>query len=226
MDLAFKIKNFLEKLQNLPDNKKKVVLWTIVAIIGLTMGYFWIRGAMDNLSKIGQNMGKINFPSIDTTSLDALQNTTPNDTAIIQPPSDKTNDWKTRTEDKSGVYINDIYNYQINYSSGATIAENLNDNPKSCVYLSFGDAAIAIKTPDNLDLCLRSSASADAKNINQKVSVGGIEYEAMGIIDEGRKYLQFSLPGEKAIIAYEVSAGDLQREILINQMLSTFKFTK
>jgi len=46
-------KEFITKLQNLPDKQKKIVLWTIVAVLAVIMGYFWVRGTMNSLSKIG-----------------------------------------------------------------------------------------------------------------------------------------------------------------------------
>ncbi len=52
----FKIKDLILKLQNLPENRKKIILWAIVVILGLIMGYFWINGAINNLSKIGQQV--------------------------------------------------------------------------------------------------------------------------------------------------------------------------
>ena len=56
-----KIKEFITKLQNLPEQKKKIILWTIVAILGLIMGFFWIRGAINGISKIGESVKTINL---------------------------------------------------------------------------------------------------------------------------------------------------------------------
>jgi len=47
-----KIKEFIAKLQSLPENKKKIVLWTIVIILGLAMGFFWVLGVINKLSKL------------------------------------------------------------------------------------------------------------------------------------------------------------------------------
>jgi len=49
---------YLEKLRALPDNQKKIVLWTIVVVLGLIMGFFWIRGVMNSLSEIGNTIGQ------------------------------------------------------------------------------------------------------------------------------------------------------------------------
>ena len=44
-------KEFILKLQSLPETKKKIILWTIVIIIGFFMGFFWVRGAVHNFSQ-------------------------------------------------------------------------------------------------------------------------------------------------------------------------------
>ncbi len=50
----------IEKLQNLPELYKKIVLWTIVAILGLAMGFFWFKSTIDKFSKI--ELPKIDIP--------------------------------------------------------------------------------------------------------------------------------------------------------------------
>ncbi|MGA2417904.1 MAG: hypothetical protein ABSF55_01525 [Candidatus Staskawiczbacteria bacterium] len=70
-------KEFLTKLQNLSDTKKKIVLWTIVAILAIGMGYFWVRGTINNLSKVGQSVKSINLPAINLPSTNILQTTRP-----------------------------------------------------------------------------------------------------------------------------------------------------
>lgn len=83
MNTSEKIRAFLLKLQTLPDNKKKIILWTAVAVLAVAMGFFWIRGAVDRFSKIGGELQNIKLPGLDTSdmpripSLDILQTTTP-----------------------------------------------------------------------------------------------------------------------------------------------------
>jgi hypothetical protein len=78
-----KIKNYIEWLQNLPENKKKIILWVVVAVLAVFMGFFWIKGTINNFSKIGRQMQNIKVPEIDTSSmpkmpsLDILQTVTP-----------------------------------------------------------------------------------------------------------------------------------------------------
>jgi len=52
MSITEKIRKKMEWLQSLPENQKKIILWTIVVILAIIMGFFWIRGAMDIVSKI------------------------------------------------------------------------------------------------------------------------------------------------------------------------------
>ena len=54
MGFADKNRIFLEKLRNLPEQKKKIILWTIVVVLGIVMGIFWIRSAANTLDKIGE----------------------------------------------------------------------------------------------------------------------------------------------------------------------------
>ena len=83
MDIAEKIKIFLTKLQALPENKKLIILWAIVVILGLPMGIFWVKGAIKSFSKIGESISSVKLPEINTSdmpkmpSLDILQTTAP-----------------------------------------------------------------------------------------------------------------------------------------------------
>ena len=64
--MNFSISQFLNKLQNLPDNKKKIILWVIVGFLVVIMGYFWIRSAGERLNKMSESIGQINLPKIET----------------------------------------------------------------------------------------------------------------------------------------------------------------
>ena len=48
-------KEFITKLQNLPDNQKKMILWTIVAILALGMGFLWFKISISRFAKIEES---------------------------------------------------------------------------------------------------------------------------------------------------------------------------
>ena len=89
-------KEFIAKLQALPEHKKKIILWTVVAVLGIIMGFFWVRGAINSFSKIGQSVESIEMPSFDTSNaptMPSIDITTPTNEAVTV----QTADWKTYT---------------------------------------------------------------------------------------------------------------------------------
>jgi len=209
LNLNLKIKNWLEKLRALPDSQKKVILWAVVGVVGTGMAFFWITGAVNSLSNIGEDIGQISFPEINVLEI-----------PVFPGLSDTALDWNVQIKNESGVYANNVYNYQIDYSAGTVINENTS---KSCVILAYETGYIAIKTFDSKDLCLRTSASAEAKNISQIIKIGEKNYEATGIIDGSSKYLQFSLPNGEIDVGFETDSSDIQAQIKIMKMISSFK---
>ena len=66
------IRPHIEKLQGLSDIKKKIILWTVVAVLAIVMGFFWVKGTIRTFSQISQSVKNVNMPS-----LDILETTTP-----------------------------------------------------------------------------------------------------------------------------------------------------
>lgn len=52
MRFVLKTAEFIRKLQNMPEEKKKAILWTIVIILGLILSFFWITMSKERLGKI------------------------------------------------------------------------------------------------------------------------------------------------------------------------------
>jgi hypothetical protein len=102
MKIKEKAKNFLTKLQNLPDHQKKVILWTAVAVLAAILGYFWVMGALNSLDKIGKNVGQIKFPEIQ------MPENIKNADLFVQDQQ-VTEGWKT--------YTNTKYEFEIKYPS-------------------------------------------------------------------------------------------------------------
>ena len=80
MNIASQIRIFLVKLQNLPEQEKKIILWIIVVAIAVVMGFFLVGEVADSFSKISKEMGQIKIPQISAPnmpSLNILQTTSP-----------------------------------------------------------------------------------------------------------------------------------------------------
>jgi len=62
-------RDYIKKLQNLSEMKKKIVLWTIVVILAVVMGFFWIKGTINNFSKLNFGTIKNELPSVDIKNI-------------------------------------------------------------------------------------------------------------------------------------------------------------
>ena len=69
-NLKLKIINYLEKLRALPDKQKKIILWTIVIILALGFGFFWIKTTISRFAKIEESIKKIDIPLINISSIE------------------------------------------------------------------------------------------------------------------------------------------------------------
>ena len=99
MDILESIRKFVVKLQELPEHKKKIILWTIVVILAIVMGIFWIKGALGSFSRIGENLGEIEMPKMDFSDMPKV------DLQEIADQINQTGDWKD--------YINTEYGFEI-----------------------------------------------------------------------------------------------------------------
>lgn len=54
MPIAPKIKAFVEKLQALPEDKKKIILWATMAVVGLILGVIFFGIISNRLKSINQ----------------------------------------------------------------------------------------------------------------------------------------------------------------------------
>jgi len=74
-DFKLKIKNFVDKLRDLSENKKKIILWSIVVVLGLIMGYFWVKSVILKLNNLETTNLNIEILSdFDSNSLGNSQN--------------------------------------------------------------------------------------------------------------------------------------------------------
>lgn len=58
--------NFLKKLQNLPESKRKMILWLTIAVIALAMFIFWFKVFQEQVKALQFEDIKeeLNFPSL------------------------------------------------------------------------------------------------------------------------------------------------------------------
>lgn len=58
MSIILKTKEFIKKLQELPLQQRKIILWVIVVIIAIVLFSFWLITASRGLKGIDNNMIK------------------------------------------------------------------------------------------------------------------------------------------------------------------------
>lgn len=67
--------DFLKKIQNLPEEKKKIILWVIVGFFGVILFFYWIGMTERNLSGFNKEktMENIKFPEIEEESIKNIE---------------------------------------------------------------------------------------------------------------------------------------------------------
>ena len=62
----------LKEIQSLPESKKKIILWTIVILLGLALLFFWSK----NLEKKFKGLeNEIDIPNLEIPNLNGNQET-------------------------------------------------------------------------------------------------------------------------------------------------------
>ncbi len=64
------LKDFISKLQNLPESKKKIIFFTIVGLAAVGLGFFWIEGVIGDIPRITDSLKSIHF-SVNTPQASA-----------------------------------------------------------------------------------------------------------------------------------------------------------
>jgi hypothetical protein len=219
MSFAEKVRNFLGKLQNLPEHKKHIILWTIVVALGLAMGYFWINNAIKTFSKLNEQARIVanNQPSV----------------AIEDP----TVDWKT--------YTNKKYGFEFKYPKDIKIINNLSgESYKSGTEILKKPVFLVMDSVDNagtLTIYNDENKYPIPKMMwiekEDKVDVNGIAMDRVINGSQDAKleniYISYSFwTGETSnyndmqgylLVAYK-HRSDSQSEKLLDQVVSTFKF--
>lgn len=239
MSFAEKIRAFIEKLQNLSDRRKKIILWAIVAIVAAVMGFFWVRGVMDGLSKMSESAKSVKFPEIDTSgmpSLDILGNTAlgdSNKTAATQPASQKT-------------YTNNDYGFEIKYPASLSLKEDSSSGNIISARLEeggYGLYSFYAGTSDekNIAEAINPKSSDYTEIINGKSVVNDISWITIeelnipqeGIGTAGSSLIMFVKNGVMTYVFQCINCdADMfgtvgaNKKLVFDQMISTFKFIK
>lgn len=144
--MAEKIRNFIVKLQSLPENAKKIILFLIVGICALIMGFFWIKSTAYNFSKIGESLQSISLPKLEIPQDERLKevqniinNPDKNTSDILQgilgkeinPQNSQTSDWQT--------YKSDQYGFEVKYPQNFFSLEKKSANKEVVLWDSFAD---------------------------------------------------------------------------------------
>ncbi|MEK7541138.1 MAG: hypothetical protein AAB529_02810 [Patescibacteria group bacterium] len=193
-------REFILKLQGLPDKRKKIIMWIIVAVLGIIMVFFWFDSAAKRVSKLGEGLKKIELPQIENQIPD-----------VKTEKKDETADWKTYTDDEYGFEFKYPADYSVivpgdsQYEQGGSQWTVFSDKSKG------GFVFNTMKTSD---------LNIDSNQIIGTTNIGGVEGEI--IISKGACYDIFVEKGKITFIF-----TDCQKDkTVFNQILSTFKFIK
>ncbi len=56
--------DFLKKIQGLSEERKRIILWSVVGAIGLMLFFFWLKGFQAKIEAINSQGGSLKFPSL------------------------------------------------------------------------------------------------------------------------------------------------------------------
>jgi len=221
MKFAEKFRKFLEKLQNYPEQKKKIILWTVVVMVGLPMLFFWISGALNSFSKLSNS---IQIPDISTNNVPSID------------ISQITADWKT--------YTNEKYGFEFKYPD--IFKEGVISIKAESVVLFYSKSSENLELRadfiDNFDP--KSLVKNDEKNITYNKSVISVDGLASYKVDSVTCYMgcasgySIFIPYKNSAISVKVIRGDgsykepnlvkitNEEKANFDQIISTFKFTK
>ena len=63
------IKKHINNLRDLPESKKKIILFSVVGISGIFMLFFTVFQTIEGIQKIEQSAQKLEFPNIDVPQM-------------------------------------------------------------------------------------------------------------------------------------------------------------
>lgn len=208
-------KKFLEKLRGFSDTKKKIILWTVVIILGLVMGFFWVKKASEGISKIGESAKSIKFPEVELPNM-------PDIGTLIDP----TVDWKTYTDKQYGFeikYPSDLVEQKI--EAGTTLLATTKIEPDISYYFT-------ISIIKNYKVNQIVSNIKDAEEINigghsgyKYFYIEGVGTSGVAIFQVGNNALNISFDYiDKINNSVNNEDREMYVQIFLDDILSTLKF--
>ena len=162
-----KIYEIIEKLQQLPENKKKIILWTIVVVLALPMGFFWVKGTINGFTKISSEVKKIQVPQIDMPKLPNISSVESDETVIknLCAHNDVTD--KKAIHRCSNAYEAVGLNPDI-VDIGFGVYDLSGKFIGACGGMAGSNVCDLIKNCDKQDLCLADQTTGSKTYINSK----------------------------------------------------------
>lgn len=111
MKIKEKAKLYLQKLQALPDNRKKIIIAVIAGACAVILFFFWVNNTLKNISKINNNLQGIQLPAIEDVNKTGIE------TSNWKVEEDKDNgfaisypaDWQSNTANIKNVWDDKIF---------------------------------------------------------------------------------------------------------------------
>ncbi len=237
------IKEFIAKLQNLPETKKKIIIFTVVIISALIMGFFWVTSTASKISQLGESLKSVDLPKIDLPKIDLPNiqtNTQVNNTPVPTPtptPENQTADWKT--------YTNAKYGFEMKYPPNLSVKENssninfifakLKGDGLYPFWVSSGNSKqkniVEILNPKSSDYTEIKNGKSTINNINwNTIEEANIPTEGVGVLSSLLNF--YTQKGDFTYILQCVKCnvdlfGDdgANKKSTFDEMVKTFKFT-